>query len=81
MTSCLTHDNDINHASKGGLLDFADLVLVDAQLLDALGHVVGNVLQHVLRQVKPLKVDQRSKGLGVDDGDFVVYQDESLEEP
>lgn len=68
----------MNHASEGGLLDFSDLVLVDAQLLDALGHVAGNILQHVLRQVKPLKVDQRRKGLGVDDGDLVVYQNESL---
>lgn len=51
---------------------------MDAQLLDALGHVAGNFLQHVLGQVKPLKVDQRSKGLGMDDGDLVVYQDKSL---
>lgn len=80
-TSCLTHDNDISHASEGGFLDFGDLVLVDAQLLHTLGHVAGNVLQHILGQVKPLKVGQRSKGLGVDNGDLVVDQDESLEEP
>lgn len=60
VTFCLTHDDDVNHASEGRLLDFGDLVLVDAQLLDALRNVVGNVLQYVLGQVKPLKVDQRS---------------------
>lgn len=67
------------HALEGGLFDLGDVVLVDAQLLQALGHVGGHVPQHVLRQVETLQLGQRAEGLGVDDGDFVVHQDQSLE--
>jgi len=38
------HDDDMGHALEGGLLDLGDLVLVDAQLLQTLGHVGGHVL-------------------------------------
>lgn len=49
----------MGHALEGGLLDLADLVLVDAQLLQALGHVGGHVLEHVLGQVETLQLGQR----------------------
>lgn len=75
---CGTHDNDVGHALKGGLLDLADLVLVDAQLLQALGHVGWHVLEHVLGQVEALQLGQRGEGLGVDHGDLVVHQDQGL---
>lgn len=68
----------MGHALEGGLLDLGDGVLVDAQLLQALGHVGGHLLQHVLGQVEALQLGQRAEGLGVDDGDFVVDQDQSL---
>ena len=67
------------HALEGGLFDLGDVVLVDAELLQALGHVGGHFLQPVLRQVETLQLGQRAEGLGVDDGDFVVHQDQSLE--
>lgn len=73
-----THDNDVGHALERGLLDLGDLVLVDAQLLQALGYVGRHVLQQVLRQVQTLQLGQRAEGLGVDGGDFVVHQDQSL---
>lgn len=68
----------MSHPSKGSLLDLADLVLMDAQFLEALRDVSRNFLQLVLGKVKPLEVDQGSKGLGMNDGDLVVYQNESL---
>lgn len=68
----------MGHALEGGLFDLGDGVLMDAQLLQALGHVGGNVLQHVLRQVETLQLGQRAEGLGVDHSDFVVHQDQSL---
>lgn len=43
-----THDDNVCHALEGGLFDFGDLVLVDAQLLQALGHVGWHLLEHVL---------------------------------
>lgn len=43
-----THDDNVGHALEGGLSDLGDLILVDAQLLQALGHVGGHVLEHVL---------------------------------
>lgn len=73
-----THDDDMGHPLEGGLLDLGDLILVDAQLLQALGHVGGHVLEHVLRKVEALQLGQWAQGLGVDDGDFVVDQDQSL---
>lgn len=73
-----THDDDMGQALEGGLFDLGDLVLVDAQLLQAPGHVGGHVLQHVLRQVEALQLGQGAEGLGVDDGDFVVDQDQRL---
>lgn len=75
---CHTHDNDVGHALEGGLLDLADLVLVDAQLLQALGHVGRHVLEHVLRQVEALQLGQRGESLRVDHADLVVDQDQSL---
>lgn len=75
---CHTHDDDMGHALEGGLLDLADLVLVDAQLLQTLGHVGWHVLEHVLGQVEALQFGQRGEGLGVDDGDHVVHQDQGL---
>ena len=51
---------------------------MDAKLLQALGHVGGHVLQHVLGQVKPLQLAQGDQGLGVDGGDFVIDQDQGL---
>lgn len=68
----------MGHALEGGLLDLADLVLVDAQLLQALGHVGRHVLEHVLGQVETLQLGQRGQGFGVDHGDFVVHQDQGL---
>lgn len=68
----------MGHALEGGLFDLGDLVLVDAQLLQTLGHVGGHILQHVLRQVEALQLGQRAESFGVDDGDFVVHQDQSL---
>lgn len=70
----------MGHALEGGLFDLADGVLVDAQLLQALGHVGWHVLQHVLGQVETLQLSQRAEGLGVDNCDFVVHQDQSLEQ-
>lgn len=70
----------MGHALEGGLLDLADLVLVDAQLLQALGHVGGHVLEHVLGQVETLQLGQRGQGFGVDHGDFVVHEDQGLKE-
>lgn len=74
-----THDDDMGHALEGGLLDLGDFVLMDAQLLQALGHVGWDVLEHVLGQVETLQLGQRAEGLGVDDSDFVVHQDQSLQ--
>lgn len=74
-----THYDHVGHALEGGLLDLGDLVLVDAQLLQALGHVGGHFLQHVLGQVEPLKLAQWDQGFGVNGGDFVVDQDERLQ--
>lgn len=68
----------MGHALEGGLFDLGDLILVDAQLLQGLGHVGRYFLQHVLRQVEALQLGQRAEGLGMDDGDFVVHQDQSL---
>lgn len=68
----------MGHALEGGLLDLADLVLVDAQLLQALGHVGWHVLEHVLGQVEALQFGQRGESLRVDHGDLVVHQDQSL---
>lgn len=73
-----THDDDVGHALERGLLDLGDLVLVDAQLLQALGHVGWHLLQHVLGHVETLQLGQRAEGLGVDGGDLVVHQDQSL---
>lgn len=75
-----THDDDLGHALEGGLFDLGNLILVDAQLLQALGHVGGHILQHVLGQVETLELGQRREGLGVDGGEFVVHEDQSLEE-
>ena len=69
----------MGHALEGSLFDLGDLVLVDAQLLQALGHVGGHVLQDVLRQVETLQLVQRTESLGVDGADFVVHQDQSLQ--
>lgn len=80
MRYILTHYNNIGHPSKGGLLNLRNLVLVNAQLLEAFWYVRRNLLQKILRQVESLQVDQRRKGLGVDNGDLIVYQDERLEE-
>lgn len=46
--------------------------------MQALGHVGGHFLQHVLGQVETLQLGQRAEGLGVDDGDLVVHQDQGL---
>lgn len=51
---------------------------MDAELLQALGHVGGHVLQQVLRQVEALELAQRAERFRVDGGDFVVYQNQSL---
>lgn len=68
----------MGHALEGSLFDLGDLVLVNAQLLQALGHVGRNFLEHVLRQVETLQLGQRAESLGVDDSDFVVHKDQSL---
>lgn len=68
----------MRHSLEGGLLDLANLVLVDSKLLQALGHVGRHVLQQVLRQIEALKLRQRAESFGVDNGDLVVHQDKSL---
>jgi len=68
----------MGHALEGGLFDLGDLVLVDAKLLQALGHVGGHILKQVLWQVEALQIDQRAEGFGVDSGDFVVHKNQSL---
>lgn len=68
-----THDNDMGHALEGGFLDLADLVLMDAQLLQAFGHVGWHVLEHVLGQVEALQFGQRRERLRVDHGYLVVH--------
>ncbi len=68
----------MGHALEGGLLDLGDLVLVDAQLLQVLGHVGGDVLEQVLGQVETLQLGQGTESLGMDDGDLVVHQNQSL---
>lgn len=73
-----THDDDLGHALEGGLLDLSDLVLVDAKLLQALGHVGRHFLEVVLGEVEALQLAQGNEGLGVDYGDLVVHQDQGL---
>lgn len=68
----------MGHALEGSLFDLADLVLVNAQLLQALGHVGWHVLEHILGQVEALQLGQRGESLGVDHRDLVVHQDQGL---
>ena len=75
-----THDDDMGQALKGGFLDLGDVILVDSQLLQALGHVGRHVLQQVLGEVESLQLAQRHEGLGVDGGDSVVHKDQGLQE-
>lgn len=51
---------------------------MDAQLLQALGHVGGHVLECIPGQVETLKLGQGAEGLVVDGADLVVHQDQSL---
>lgn len=51
---------------------------MDAQLLQALGHVGGHVLECIPGQVETLQLGQGAEGLVVDDADLVVHQDQSL---
>lgn len=74
-----THDDNVGHALERGLFDLGDLILMNAKLLQALGHVGGHFLEHVLRQVETLQLGQGAEGLDMDDSDFVVHQDQSLE--
>lgn len=73
-----THDNDVGHALEGGLFDLGDVVVVDAQLLQALGHVGRHVLEHVPGQVETLQLGERAEGLVVNGAYLVVHQDQSL---
>lgn len=68
----------MGHALEGGFLDLADLVLMDSQLLQALGHVGWHVLEHVFGQVESLQFGQWRESLRVDYRDLVVDQDQSL---
>lgn len=68
----------MGHALEGGFLDLADLVLMDSQLLQALGHVGWHVLEHVFGQVESLQFGQWRESLRVDYRDLVVHQDQSL---
>lgn len=77
-TNIPTHDDDIGHAGEGGLLYLDNLVLVNAQLLEAFRYVCRNVLQKVLGQVESLQIDQRRKGLCMYNGDLIVDHDECL---
>lgn len=74
-----THDDHMGHALERGLFDLGDLILMDAKLLQALGHVGGYFLEHVLWQVETLQLCQGGEGLDMDDSNFVVHQDQSLE--
>lgn len=78
LTKTPTHDDDIGHAGKGGLLYLVNLVLVNAQLLQAFRYVSRNILQEILGQVESLQIDERRKGFGMNDGDLIVDQDECL---
>lgn len=51
---------------------------MNAQLLEAFRYVSRNFLQKVLGQVESLQIDQRRKGLGMNNGDLIVDQDECL---
>ena len=51
---------------------------MDAQLLETLGHVGRHLLQEVPGQVESLQLHQGAEGLGVDDGQLVVHQDQGL---
>lgn len=51
---------------------------MDAQLLQALGHVGGHVLEHIPGQVETLQLGERAEGLVVNGADLVVHQDQSL---
>lgn len=73
-----THDDDVGHALEGGLFDLGDIVVMDAQLLQALGHVGGHVLECVPGQVETLQLGERAKGLVVNGADLVVHKDQSL---
>lgn len=73
-----THDDDVGHALEGGLFDLGDIVVMDAQLLQALGHVGGHVLECVPGQVEALQLGERAKGLVVNGADLVVHKDQSL---
>lgn len=73
-----THDDDVGHALEGGLFDFGDAVIMDAQLLQALGHVGGHVLEGIPGQVETLQLGERAEGLVVNGTDLVVYQNQSL---
>lgn len=73
-----THDDNVGHALERGLFDLWDPILVDAQLLQALGNVGGHLSEHVLRQVETLQLGEGHEGLWVDRTDFIVHQDQSL---
>lgn len=51
---------------------------MDAELLQALGHVGGHVLERIPGQVETLQLGQGGEGLVVDGADLVVHQDQSL---
>lgn len=46
---------------------------MDAQFLQALGHVGGHVLEHVPGQVETLQLGQWAEGLVVNGTDLVVH--------
>lgn len=68
----------MSHSLEGGLFHLGDVVVMDAQLLQALGHVGGHVLERVSGQVETLQLGERTEGLVVNGADLVVHQDQSL---
>lgn len=65
-------------ALEGLLLDPVDVVLVEAQLNDVGRQVGRDLRQQVVGQVKQPQVVHVSEGLGVDLGDLVVDQEQTL---
>lgn len=59
-------------------MDLLDAVLMDPQLHQRGGQVLGDSSQEVSGEVELLHVFQRNKGLGVDLADLIIHQGQGL---
>lgn len=77
-SSFLTYAVHIAQSREGSLRHLLDAVLVDPHLNQRGRQVPGDGGQQIPGEVKPLHVLQRDESSGVDFGDFVISQRETL---